>query len=270
MKRGIIIAAALMCAVSSVKAAEETSTFPATGLAGISVKIPAGGITLEGAESNQINIEQQFTREGSTDSNRGNCSVTFKPSGDILTYTASDNPFRPKGQHCEVNLHITAPKELSIQVFSGMGPVKVGGFIRAGIVDVRMGNIQLLDMGGDSLNITANKGNITGKDIKATHVKADCSMGNIDLAGLIGTADVFNHKGRTALGWEHAPKSGVVDIHSSKGDVLLTFPEDARFISKIKTAPNSLTNEFPQSTSDGFILNIKASMGEVKILKPRI
>ncbi|MDA8326620.1 MAG: hypothetical protein M0033_10435, partial [Nitrospiraceae bacterium] len=79
------------------------------------------------------------------------------------------------------------------------------------------------------------------------------------------------HKGRIALGWEQAPQSGVVDIHSSKGDVLLTFPAAARFTSKIKAAPNTLTNEFtPPSTPDGFNLYVKAFLGKVKILKSRI
>jgi hypothetical protein len=270
MKHGIIIAAALMCAVSSVKAAEENSTFSAAGLAGISIKIPAGEITLEGIETNEVKVEQQFAPKESTNSNRENCAVTFKQSGGILVYAASDNPFRPKGQHCEVNLRITAPKELLLRVFSDMGPVKVSGFIRTVFVDVKMGDIQLQEISGDNLNITAKTGNITGKDIKAKHVKADCNIGNIDLEGLVGTADVFNHNGRITLGWEHAPKSGIVDIHSSKGDVLLTFPEDARFISKIKAAHNTLTNEFPPSTPDGFNLNIKASLGEVKILKLKI
>jgi hypothetical protein len=270
MKRGILIAAALMCAVASVKAADETSTFSAAGLAGISIKIPAGEITLEGIETNEINVEQQFAPKESTNSNRENCAVTFKQSGGILIYAASDNPFRPKGQHCEVNLRITAPKELLIRVFSDMGPVKISGFTRTVLVDAKMGDIQLQEIGGDNLNITAKTGNITGKDIKAKYVKADCNIGNIDLAGLAGTADVFNHNGRLALSWGHAPKSGVVDIHSSKGDVLLTFPEDAMFISKIKANPNSLTNEFTPSAPADFNLNIKASLGEIKILKPKI
>ena len=87
----IIIAAALMCAISLVEAAEENSTFPAAGIEGISIKIPAGEITLVGNETNEIHVEQQFTFNGSTNSNRENCAVTFKTYSGVLTYIASHN-----------------------------------------------------------------------------------------------------------------------------------------------------------------------------------
>jgi len=267
MKRSVIAVAGILFAITFAHSAEEVSNFPSSGINGINAKISMGEIIFQAIDTNEIKVEQQFSIPGKANTNRENCSVTLKTQGNILRYIASDSPFRRKDQHCEVNLKITAPKNMLVKAVSGIGPINLAGFNATADIKANMGDIKLNDMSGGDLDITARMGNIEGKNIYAKHVKAICDMGNINFDGLIGTAKIINHNGNIAMQWKSAPKAETVDISASMGNIALTFPEDVRFISKIKASLKTVKNDFGSTMENGFKLNIKASMGKVEIIK---
>jgi DUF4097 and DUF4098 domain-containing protein YvlB len=149
---------------------------------------------------------------------------------------------------CRVDLIVSIPEKIPLQVRAGMGDVKVTGSRED--IDVKVGS-GLISLKGDIQNLKALSGS-----------------GDIKLEGLAQQADIKTGSGDIELDYRVAPSSGKLMVQTGTGDVQVYLPPGANVKSQITAGNGTVINEFT-SAKDEALLQVDAASeaGDIQIRK---
>jgi hypothetical protein len=149
---------------------------------------------------------------------------------------------------CRVDLIISLPEKMPLQVRAGTGDVKVTG--SRGDIDVKVGS-GLISLKGEIATLRALSGS-----------------GDVKLEGRAQQAEIKTGSGDIALEFSEMPEKGKLELQTGTGDVQVYLPETAKIKSQISTGNGTVVNDF-DSTKEGAPLNVEVASesGDIQIRK---
>lgn len=151
---------------------------------------------------------------------------------------------KPIGEECEVDISITAPKEIALNLWSGSGSVNVTGI---------NGDLAF-NVGSGSVSATGEFKKIEGKS----------GSGDIDINGVAGGGSITVGSGKVNLKiLENV--SGKLDVKAGSGDATLAFPKDSKINAQLDTGSGDVVNEISTSDSAEYGVSVKTGSGDLKV-----
>ena len=255
-------------------AAPEHQTFPAAGLASLSVAAGAGDISVAGS-TGDIRVEI-------TDNDPEKCFLTIKTEAGQFILKAEDSAAviaRSKqgfwkslfslsgGSHgysgCIAGFNVSAPPALALKTRTGSGEINIRG--RAGEVgaDTGSGHITVDKISGD-LSARTGSGGISGSAC-AENVTARTGSGDVDLTGLCAAADAKTGSGGITLRWSKVPVSGAVRAETGSGNIILIFPPSAGVAATLDSGSGRISNDFGDTGK--FPVSAGTGSGDISVRK---
>lgn len=149
---------------------------------------------------------------------------------------------------CRVDLVVSLPEKIPVQIRAGTGDVKVTA--SRGDIDVKVGS-----------GLIALKGEIGT-------LKALSGTGDIRLAGQAQAAEIKTGSGNIELDFNSVPEKGKLELKTGTGDVQIYLPPAAEVHSQISTGNGTVINEFSVSEADTRLDVAAASeSGDIQIRK---
>ncbi len=175
------------------------------------------------------------------------CSAKVEVKGGQLHIETDDSAWI-LDHECRVDLVVSLPKQIPLQVRAGTGDIKI--LASRGDVDVKVGS-----------GLISLKGEIAS-------LKALSGSGDVKLEGLAQTADIKTGSGDIELDYQGAPKTGKLSVQTGTGDVEVYFPENSSIKSQISTGNGSVLNEFESSNASDLIqVSAASAAGNIQIRK---
>lgn len=151
---------------------------------------------------------------------------------------------KPIGEECEVDVSITAPPEVALNLWSGSGSVDVTG----------MKGELAFNVGSGSVKADGAFKKIDGKS----------GSGNVDINGVAGGGNISVGTGTVNLRiLENV--AGKLDVKTGSGDATLTFPKDSKVNAQLATGSGDVTNDIATSDSAEYGVSVKTGSGDVKV-----
>jgi len=151
---------------------------------------------------------------------------------------------RPVGQDCQVELDITVPKNLALNLWTGSGRIEVNGV---------EGNLTF-NTGSGGVVANGQFAKIEGKS----------GNGNVTIIGVAGGGSVSVGSGNVNLKFDEDVK-GNFDVKTGSGDAFLNFPRDSKIKADLGAGSGFVENEIPTSESAEFGISVKTGSGDLKV-----
>jgi hypothetical protein len=151
---------------------------------------------------------------------------------------------RPVGQDCQVDLDISVPKQIALNLWSGSGRIDVNG---------TEGNL--------SFNTGAGAVVANGQFAK---VEGKSGSGNVTINGIAGGGSVSVGSGDVNLKFNEDP-TGNFDVKTGNGDALLNFPRGSKIKADLGAGSGQVENEIQTSDSADFGISVKTGSGDLKV-----
>lgn len=151
------------------------------------------------------------------------------------------------GSKCVVDLVVSAPSNVTVEVGTSDGDVKVVGFTNEAIIRTGSGDV-VLNSGLRNLNIVTGSGDMrVTKASKKSRLHA--SSGDIKLQ------------------MRSIPQKGSLSISVGSGDVELDLPTSAKIRSKIQAGAGGLIDEVGSDLNAEYKLQVRSGTGDVRLKK---
>ncbi len=149
---------------------------------------------------------------------------------------------------CRVDLVISLPQAIPLQVRAGTGDVRV--VATRGDVDVKVGS-----------GLISLKGEINS-------LKALSGSGDVRVAGQAQTVDIKTGSGDIELDYAVSPTKGKLAVRTGSGDVQVYLPETTQVRSRISAGNGTVINEFDSArSSDRLTVTAASESGNIQIRK---
>ncbi len=149
---------------------------------------------------------------------------------------------------CRVDLIISIPEKIPLQVRAGTGDVKLTG--SRGDIDVKVGS-GLISLKGDIASLKALSGS-----------------GDIKLLGNAQKADIKTGSGDIELDYQSSTSTGQLSVHTGTGDVEVYLPPATNVKSQITAGNGTVLNEFTASkATESMTLDAASETGNIQIRK---
>jgi DUF4097 and DUF4098 domain-containing protein YvlB len=217
-------------------AAAETKTFDSKGLKELSVHNPAGKLTIVAKEgpSAKVSANKRKFDDG--------CKLTWERKGDSLDVHIKESGF---SSQCEVDLEVTLPKTVNLELQLGYGKVSVQG--TEGELEYKVGS-----------------GDISAK---GSFPKIDGKLGNgkVDVAGLTGGGEVQSGNGTIELTFARAPLKGEIEVKTGNGNATLKFPKATKLKTEFNSGLGKYSSDLGEKDDADFKVSMKSGTGSLNI-----
>jgi hypothetical protein len=151
---------------------------------------------------------------------------------------------RPTGEPCEVDIQITAPKNISLNITSSSGAVDITG----------MEGRLALSTGSGAVNARGKFSDIVLKS----------GSGAVNVEGLTGGGQVSLGSGSVSLRYLDNPR-GTLEVSSGSGGAQVFIPKDTKIKAQLATGSGEATNALATSETADLLLNVKTGAGNVEV-----
>ncbi|MGE0761766.1 MAG: DUF4097 domain-containing protein [Bdellovibrionales bacterium] len=149
---------------------------------------------------------------------------------------------------CRVDLIISLPSQIPLQIRAGTGDIKV--IATRGDVDVKVGS-----------GLIALKGEIN-------NLKALSGSGDVRMEGRAQSADIKTGSGDIEMDYSTAPDKGRLALKTGSGDVQVFLPESTKVKSQISTGNGTVVNEFNAAeNTERLDVDAASETGNIQIRK---
>ncbi|MBI5243224.1 MAG: DUF4097 family beta strand repeat protein [Elusimicrobia bacterium] len=234
--------------------------FPAEQIKLIEVQTELGPVRIAGADSKTVKVDV-------LDSDPVKCRVTMEVRKRTLLLKAE----RPKkwlfdSTQCSSGFRVQAPKNLPLDVATGVGSVEILQHGAKASVKSGSGNVKLANISGE-LNAKLGSGSIEGEGFtKALDLMT--GSGAIRLKSLGDSIAAQSGSGEVRLEWTEAPGKGRCDVRTGSGEIALTFPEGSKLSARLLTAAGTVLDDFADTKAKGFRVWALSGSGNISIRKP--
>lgn len=151
---------------------------------------------------------------------------------------------RPVAQDCQVDLDISVPKQIALNLWSGSGRIDVNG---------TEGNL-IFNTGAGSVTANGRFAEVEGKS----------GSGNVTINGIAGGGSVSVGSGNVNLKFNE-DLAGNFDVKTGNGDALLNFPRGSKIKADLGAGSGQIENEIQTSDSADFGISVKTGSGDLKV-----
>lgn len=147
---------------------------------------------------------------------------------------------------CDVNLKITVPKNVTVDISNGSGNLSLKG----------IEGKTVFKLGSGDVNIDAPLKDFSGKT----------GSGDVALKNLSGGGDIASGSGNVEARYAKIPQ-GELTVRTGSGDVQVMLPKGSKVKTSYFSGAGDLTNEVGDTPGAPFIVNVKSGSGDLKIKK---
>ena len=215
-----ILAVALSGCVINVQAQranvslEEVLSLDASSLSSFDIEAGAGSLTIKGVDNaSKIEVEADIITTKDKD-----YVLYLKRSGKEAKLVAKHNSHSGywKGSSPQINLTITMPKNLMLDIDDGSGDIQINDINNAINLDDGSGSASLEDIKGD-LYVEDGSGSLVIKNIEGD-IKLDDGSGELSVSKVTGNVDIEDGSGQLSV----YDVSGKVTIDDGSGGIDVT------------------------------------------------
>ena len=175
------------------------------------------------------------------------CSANIDLKEGVLSVVTDDTAWI-LDHECRVDLIISLPHQIPLQLRSGTGDVQI--LATRGDIDIKMGS-GLMSLKGEINNL-----------------KALLGSGDVRLVGQAQSVDIKTGSGDIELDYATAPSKGRMALKTGSGDVALYLPETSNVKTQISAGNGTVTNEFALSQNvERLDIKAASATGNINIRK---
>ena len=252
-------------------------TFPASGPLRLEVKVPAGEVEVEAAETGEAVVELESL--GRDDRAVEEARVDLR--GDELRVEVRDRRL----SSAEVRLHVAAPEGSTLTSATGSADVSTRGSLGDAELKTASGDLELERVA--NLRVKAASG-----DVRVEHVDGDARVqiasGDLELAHVLGQAEVATASGDVRVGKAGAGlkvqtasgdqeigsvAEGPVELTSASGDVRVGIRRGSRVFLDVRSASGDVDSELEVGDDPGddegplIELKVTTMSGDVSLVR---
>jgi DUF4097 and DUF4098 domain-containing protein YvlB len=211
-------------------------TFAATAIKELDLETASGDVTIKGgaAEAGVVATKRKFDQ---------GCELKIELSGTTLVV---ENDKDGSDRDCEVDLEITLPRAVALDLEIGAGDVDVAGV--EGAVEFKLG-----------------AGDLTITDSVLKDIDGKSGSGDVTVTATIGKGELKIGAGNATINYASAPTQGSLDVRLGTGNATVGLPKDARVKTTFKSAMGSLTNEIDDAPNASYTISGSAGVGDLTI-----
>lgn len=234
--------------------------FPTEQIKLIEVQTELGPVRITGADSKTVKVDV-------LDPDPVKCRVTMEARKHTLLLKAE----RPKkwlfdSTQCSSGFRAQAPRNLPLDVATGVGSVEIAQHAGKASVKSGSGNVRLSNVSGE-INAKLGSGSVEGEGFsKALDIMT--GSGAIRLKGIGDSVAAHSGNGEIRLEWTEAPGKGRCDVRTGSGEVSLTFPENSKLSIQLLTASGKVVDDFADLKATGYRVSALSGSGNINIRKP--
>lgn len=225
-------------AAQATYAAPETKSFPAENVKELELRSMNGNVNVSGVDGVQASVtvdKGHFDKE---------CSLKIDQSGSKIEVYVDKTKSSAK---CEVNFDVKLPKAAAAEVKLGEG------------------NVAMDDVHG-KVEFKVGSGNVTVKG-ETPKLEGNVGNGNVVAEGVSNKVELETGNGDVTVNYASTSRSGDSELETGRGNISLSLPKDAKVKVKTKSGMGEKSNEFVETNSPTFKVEVKAGMGNIAIKK---
>lgn len=255
-----------------------TKEFNSSKIAFLELKNTAGRIDIRGTDSETSTVAADKIKV------TPNCVIEIDSKDNALRIDVHDSSWIKK-DNCIVNLSVTVPKKISMNIRAGSGNIQIKD--TNGKIDFLTGssNIEISAqapeltgrLASGNLTINGNMGNaqiesasgnmkINGTLGKSTIRSAS---GNVDLKGLTDNAEIVTASGNITVHYPKSFNANELSIKSASGNATILLPEDSRIATDFEAGSGRLLNEVGDTENPTLKIAFRSGSGDLKIKKTK-
>lgn len=150
----------------------------------------------------------------------------------------------PAGQGCRIDLDISVPKQIALNLSAGSGRIEVNG--TEGHLVFNIGSGAVIANG------------------QFTKVEGKSGSGNVTINGIAGGGNVSVGSGNVNLKFNE-DLAGHFGVKTGSGDALLSFPHGSIIKAELGAGSGHIDNEMQTSDSADFGISVKTGSGDLKV-----
>jgi hypothetical protein len=232
----VFLTTAVMASQYAV-AATETRTFDSSKIKSIEISNGAGEVTV-GVSTGATTVVFEKIKFNEK------CELSADVVRSVLEIKNKEKSGLGKDD-CQVNVNVSGPKDVAIQVKNGSGNVKIRD--TRGAIEYKLGS-------GD-VDINAEITELHGKS----------GSGDLSAVGLSGNAHVDSGKGEIKLTFSKCPSQGKVDIRTGSGGAVISLPADSTVSTSFKAGSGYVKNDFGTSPYPKLHISMRAGSGSLNV-----
>ncbi|MBX3040559.1 MAG: hypothetical protein KF789_07635 [Bdellovibrionaceae bacterium] len=237
--KSLFLALTLTSAVAFA-ATTETKDFDAKTIREVDVENTTGSIKITGTDDARATVIAEKIKFDDK------CRLEILQKGDKLSVDVDRKGFGGNSK-CEVNLTLTVPRNVEVNVENGSGNFELSG--THGEVDYSLGS--------GNVNIDAQVIKLEGKS----------GSGSSTVTGLTGEAEVKTGSGNTNLTYSSVPPKGELSIKSGSGNTTVLMPAEAKIKASLVSGSGSILNEIGDHSDSRFKVSLRTGSGSISIKK---
>lgn len=239
--------------------AVETHTFKAKTLKKLKVMTTSGDLKVSASSDDS----KAFVRARKIDFDESNCRLDVRGTDNELVVKVRKEGVKGSA-HCEVELDIQVPREISMNLMSGSGDLTVKGIkgdlgFALGSGDARLSQMEVSKLSGRTGSGRVEVSGILGvSDVKT-------GSGSIRMIGLTKSATLKTGSGSLEVEYKSSPKQGILNLVTGSGDANITLPANSKVSTSFFSGNGKFYNELGENSEASFRVKMKSGNGDLRI-----
>lgn len=238
--------ASMMLMISSVSYGDVvTKSFESKGIQSLNVVTATGNIVVKTSADQKINVSAnkiKFDKE---------CTLVMEQVGSEIKVEIQDQKYSGflsfNSPRCEVDVNVTVPEKLALNLITGFGSLDVKGII---------GPIQYLT-GSGKIDLEGDLALVEGKS----------GSGDTEIKGLIGDADIATGSGSVTITLSKVPEKGHISVKTGSGETVVYAPAQSKINANLKTGSGQMVNELGSAPDAAYTVSVKTGSGDLTLKK---